>query len=214
MMRLFTKLFFSALFLVCVQSGFAIDGQILINQSTVMASGGFPYRITQPGSYKLSGNLTAPLNVSAIKFDTSNVTLDLGGFTINCNFNQNAAFFQGCLTDANIPQRALTVRNGSINLTATAPSSNFSYFVGGIVLVYSTGSTLEDLRISGTASNFSMSGFAGGKYFIIRNNVLSGSAGPSVSCPSSVNGNVNGTLGAGSTGSGCVGSGNVGFIPF
>ena len=42
--------------------GFAADGQVLINQSTVMAFGGFPYRITQPGSYKLSGNLT--LNTS------------------------------------------------------------------------------------------------------------------------------------------------------
>jgi hypothetical protein len=36
---------------------FAVDGVVLINQSTVMAAGGFPYKITQPGSYKLSGNL-------------------------------------------------------------------------------------------------------------------------------------------------------------
>jgi len=35
-----------------------LEGVVLINQSTVMAAGGFPYVITQPGSYKLSGNLT------------------------------------------------------------------------------------------------------------------------------------------------------------
>ena len=37
---------------------FAVDGIVLINQSTVMAAGGFPYIISQPGSYKPSGNLT------------------------------------------------------------------------------------------------------------------------------------------------------------
>ena len=35
----------------------AVDGVVLINQSTVVAAGGFPYIISQPGSYKLSGNL-------------------------------------------------------------------------------------------------------------------------------------------------------------
>jgi hypothetical protein len=44
----------------------AQNGVVLINQSTVAASGanrstgGFPYTITQPGSYQLSGNLTVP----------------------------------------------------------------------------------------------------------------------------------------------------------
>ena len=33
---------------------FGVDGVVLINQSTVMTSGGFPYVISQPGSYKLS----------------------------------------------------------------------------------------------------------------------------------------------------------------
>jgi len=31
---------------------------VLINQSTVLATGGFPYIISNPGSYKLTGNLT------------------------------------------------------------------------------------------------------------------------------------------------------------
>ncbi len=61
----------------------AVDGQILINQSTVMAAGGFPYRITQTGSYKLSGNLTVPdANTTAILVTQDNVTIDLNGFSI------------------------------------------------------------------------------------------------------------------------------------
>src|SRR5271156_6144744 len=62
---------------------FAIDGQVLINQSTVMAAGGFPYKITQPGSYKLSGNLVVPANTDGIDINVSNVTIDLNGFKIS-----------------------------------------------------------------------------------------------------------------------------------
>jgi len=63
---------------------FAIDGQVLINQSTVLAAGGFPYKITQPGSYKLSGNLVvSAASTDGIEINVSNVTLDLNGFTIS-----------------------------------------------------------------------------------------------------------------------------------
>src|SRR5436305_10093862 len=61
---------------------FAIDGVTLINQSTVMAAGGFPYSITQPGSYKLTGNLVVPSLLNGILISASDVTLDLNGFTI------------------------------------------------------------------------------------------------------------------------------------
>lgn len=63
---------------------FAVDGVVLINQSTVMAAGGFPYKITQPGSYRLSGNLqVTAVNTDAIDIQTSHVTLDLNGFSIS-----------------------------------------------------------------------------------------------------------------------------------
>ena len=44
----------------------AVDGVVLINQSTVVAAGGFPYIISQPGSYKLSGNLIMATSSTAI----------------------------------------------------------------------------------------------------------------------------------------------------
>jgi len=62
---------------------YGVDGTVLINQSTVMATGGFPYKITQPGSYRLSGNLTVPdANTTAIQVLTDDVTIDLNGFSI------------------------------------------------------------------------------------------------------------------------------------
>jgi hypothetical protein len=63
---------------------FAVDGVVLINQATVMAAGGFPYKITQPGSYKLSGNLVvAASSTDGIDITASNVSIDLNGFTIS-----------------------------------------------------------------------------------------------------------------------------------
>lgn len=62
---------------------FAVDGVVLINQATVMAAGGFPYVINQPGSYKLSGNLVVAVNVDGIEISADNVSIDLNGFTIS-----------------------------------------------------------------------------------------------------------------------------------
>lgn len=71
-------------------SAFAVDGVVLINQNTVMAAGGFPYRITQSGSYRLTGNLVVTsanlrdaLADGAIEISADNVSLDLNGFTIS-----------------------------------------------------------------------------------------------------------------------------------
>jgi hypothetical protein len=62
---------------------YAVDGQVLINQATVNAAGGFPYVISQPGSYKLSGNLILnDANKTAIRIAVDFVTIDLGGFSI------------------------------------------------------------------------------------------------------------------------------------
>ncbi len=66
-------------------SGALAQGYIEINQAIVDAGGGFPYQITTPGSYRLTGNLTktgGDGSVSAIEIASSDVVLDLGGFTI------------------------------------------------------------------------------------------------------------------------------------
>ena len=69
---------------------FAVDGVILIDQNKALAgnvtpgdTAGFPVSITQPGSYRLSGNLTVPnADTDAIVISANQVTIDLNGFSI------------------------------------------------------------------------------------------------------------------------------------
>jgi hypothetical protein len=68
-----------ALGMIWGQAAYALDGVVLIPSSTT-----FPYKITQPGSYRLSANLVVTgLNTDGIDIDSDNVTLDLNGFTIS-----------------------------------------------------------------------------------------------------------------------------------
>ena len=97
----------------------AVDGQVLINQTTVMTAGGFPYKITQPGSYKLSGNLTVTGVVDGIDILASNVTLDLNGFSIigpiGCSgAPPTCAGNAGNGVQANLLSGFVTVKNGII----------------------------------------------------------------------------------------------------
>lgn len=64
-------------------------GVIEINQDLAEAGGvtpgdrpGFPVRIDEPGSYRLTSNLTVNEHTSAITIFVPNVTLDLNGFAI------------------------------------------------------------------------------------------------------------------------------------
>jgi len=90
----------------------ATDGVVLINQATVLASGGFPYTITQPGSYRLSGDLVATAGADAIDINASNVTLDLNGFAIigPASVPQKNAVS----TNTDTPIYGVSVRNGNI----------------------------------------------------------------------------------------------------
>jgi hypothetical protein len=102
---------------------FAVDGQVLINMSTVTAAGGFPYKITQSGSYKLSGNLVIPAGKNGIEINADYVVLDLNGFTVSgpgkCNgrypnpatlCSGNDFSTQGILASG----AYVTVKNGSV----------------------------------------------------------------------------------------------------
>ena len=60
------------------------DGRAEINMAAVAAAGGFPYAISQPGSYVLNGDLRVPdENTTAIEITADDVTLDLNGFSIS-----------------------------------------------------------------------------------------------------------------------------------
>jgi len=76
--------------LLATAPAFAVDGVILIDQSLALAGNvtpadtpGFPVTINQPGSYRLSGNLTVPdADTTAIEITANNVTVDLNGFVV------------------------------------------------------------------------------------------------------------------------------------
>ncbi len=132
---------------------FAVDGQIVINQSTVTAAGGFPYTITQAGSYKLSGNLIVPNgSVSAIVIAHDDVTLDLNGFSIigpvdcavtsNPCANSGAQMDHGIVAGTDLPVQEyfnITIRNGIISGVA----GDGVHLLGDSIRV-------EDLRIRNT----------------------------------------------------------------
>ncbi len=69
---------------------YAVDGVILIDQNHALIGNitpgdapGFPVTISQPGSYRLSGDLIVPdANTTAIQITADHVTLDLNGFAI------------------------------------------------------------------------------------------------------------------------------------
>ncbi len=122
---------------------FAVDGQILINQASVMAAGGFPFGIGQAGSYKLSGNLTVPADANGIVIRTSGVTLDLNGFTIG---GAIACAGQVCTphtsnsTGITYVADETVIRNGHIN-----------GFDNGIIGEIGSG-TIEDIHVTNTAA--------------------------------------------------------------
>ncbi|MDX2154855.1 MAG: hypothetical protein SFV54_29195 [Bryobacteraceae bacterium] len=85
----------------------AADGVVLIDQKvaqsgkvTALDAPGFPVTISEPGSYRLRGNIEVPdAAMTAIEITADNVTLDLAGFTISgpnvCTPNPTRCTYSG-----------------------------------------------------------------------------------------------------------------------
>jgi len=115
----------------------AADGVIEINQEIVTAAGGFPFVISQSGSYMLTGDLTPPANTSGIAIDTSNVTLDLNGFSIiGPGSGSGGSAFNGVGIQARASGLTnLTVRNGTVrgmSLTGVGTGSGCSHRIENV----------------------------------------------------------------------------------
>jgi len=124
------NLLFAALLATPVAAAFA---QTAIDQNRALAGSvtpgdapGFPVTLSQPGSYKLTGNLTVPMGATAIVIAANGVTLDLNGFTVSgpssCTRDQNSGAVS-CSYQASdsvsigidaSEARGTTVRNGKI----------------------------------------------------------------------------------------------------
>jgi len=151
----FVLLFCAALAALVPVSAFAVDGVVLINQSTITSGlpgckdpylGDFPIVICSPGSYRLSGNLSVPAAQAtrdAIDITSDNVSLDLNGFRIlgtgTCSGTNGSCAVGDGIHSFN---DGTTVQNGSIvgfthGVWISAPS-------GG------TGALVENIRVSNT----------------------------------------------------------------
>ncbi len=72
------------------EAAYGVDGVIEISQARALAGGvtpgdepGFPVKLFEPGSYRLTGNLTVPnTNTGAIEVRSNQVSIDLNGFSI------------------------------------------------------------------------------------------------------------------------------------
>lgn len=112
-----------------------VGAQVLIDQARVLAGGvtpgdqpGFPLTISQPGSYRLAGNLEVPPGLPGIEITAQGVTLDLNGFTVgsdlrckqdqvyrivSCTYPAPVAGVFGILVSAPLPT-GVTLRNGVV----------------------------------------------------------------------------------------------------
>jgi hypothetical protein len=133
---------------------YAVDGVVLINQSTVLAAGGFPYTIKQSGSYRLSGPLTTPdINTSAIVITADNVTLDLNGFSI-----VGPAVCGGIPVSCSSTGTVIAVDGGSSR--GTAVLNGVIQGMGNTVISLGDGGRIEKMRIIGNVGGISI-GHAG-----------------------------------------------------
>ena len=133
-------------------SAFAVDGVFEI--SAVCAqfgcfdgdTSGLPVQITQPGSYRLTGNLsTASVNQGLIAVSTDGVSIDLNGYSligpVTCSGNTLTCSSSGSGDGIQaINQTDIQVRNGSIR------------GMGGVGVVVGGGALIEQLTVSENGS--------------------------------------------------------------
>ena len=68
--------------LLCPLRAVAVDGVNEINQTSILAAGGFPYTIPAAGSYVITGDLAPPPGIGALVAGADDIEIDLNGFTI------------------------------------------------------------------------------------------------------------------------------------
>jgi hypothetical protein len=149
----------AALCVLVAPAAFAVDGTTLINQAVITSSGGFPYTISSPGSYKLSGNLVAGTHGLIIAAD--NVTLNFNGFTITGPGNSSSTGIQ-----INGTRSGVAIRNGVMK----------SWQEGITVGTYCASCTFEDLRLSDVRSGLLVIAGSG----VLVDHVVVGGADPAL----------------------------------
>lgn len=108
----------------------ASDGVLEINAACAASSSGcfpgdaagYPVTISQPGAYRLTGNLIVPVDTLVVDVLANGVVLDLGGFAIQGPNVCSSLPVANCTTTTGLPgirafqpgQFGVTVRNGTV----------------------------------------------------------------------------------------------------
>jgi hypothetical protein len=108
---------------------------------------GYPITLSQPGHYKLSGNLVTPLGVPGVVITALNVTLDLNGFSVRgpgvCTRN-TVSRKVSCFGQTQVAAVGVVMGNGSRLLNGAIRG-----FFDGVSLA--DGNVLDDLLIEHNA---------------------------------------------------------------
>ena len=132
-----------------------VEPRIAINATNTPGDAGSTFKITQPGAYYLSGNVTGVSAKAGIVIAADNVTLDLDGFALL----GVAGSLDGIATDA--AHRNLTIRNGTI---AGWGQDGIDLTQGVIAGTFQSGSLLENVQ----ASNCSARGIVTGVNSVLK----------------------------------------------
>lgn len=166
-----------------------VEPRIAINEANTPGDANSVFRITQPGSYYLTGNVIGQASKQGITIAASNVTIDLNGFAL---LGVPGSFF-AIVNDFN--PKSITIRNGSVS----------GWGSGGIVLSSgSHGGLIEHVMTHGNQGV----GISSGSGFVVRNctareNVSTGITIAGGSVVSGCTAYVNGFIGIQAT-SGCT----------
>ncbi|HEX8878025.1 MAG TPA: right-handed parallel beta-helix repeat-containing protein [Phycisphaerales bacterium] len=181
-----------------------VEPRIAVNETNTPGAGTTAvYKITAPGSYYLTGNVTAVGSKNAIGIYANNVTLDLNGFTVEGLAGSTSAVIlvAGDSTNPSVdPRGNVTIKNGTVR-------------GGGGAGVLSQ-STVSGVRLSGvTARNNTGTGFGIGDRSQLENcsasdngshGFLLGSDVVVIACIARTNGGDEFRAGAGSVFSNCL----------
>lgn len=160
------------------------EPRIAVNATNTPGAANSLYRITQPGSYYLTGNVTGVVGKHGIEINASGVTLDLNGFDVVGVAAMGA--FDGVTSDSSSLSN-VEVKNGSVR---------------------NWGDKGVDFS-SGTSRTITVTGVrAGGN---VATGIAVGEASIVSGCTSSLNGGTGITAGTGSVIIGCTSTANTAF---
>lgn len=149
---------------------------IALNPTNTPGNASTIYRITQPGSYYLTGNLTGSAGKTGIEVAADNVTIDLRGFVLTGVPNSVSGI------SADIGFDGTTVRNGTI--TAWGISGVYLQADATLINVNVRASQSTGIRVttgavidSCAATNNAAIGISAGDRSIIRGCVATGNGG-------------------------------------